>query len=102
MLVMAVFLNSLKRQFARSVLRRWKELNAPILARLADASGNLHFWQLGGGYDRNIHSEEEYHEKVKYIHLNPVRAGLVDDPVDWRWSSAGWYAGLPSLLAMDV
>jgi len=34
------------------------------------------------------------------MHMNPVRAGLVDRAVDWRWSSARWYieqksAGLP-------
>lgn len=23
---------------------------------------------------------------LRYIHLNPVRAGLVDDPADWPWS----------------
>jgi hypothetical protein len=31
----------------------------------------------------------EYHEKVQYIHLHPVRRGLVDKPEDWRWSSMG-------------
>ncbi|HOW51443.1 MAG TPA: transposase [bacterium] len=28
-----------------------------------------------------------------YIHLNPVRAGLVSDPGDWRWSSMAHYLG---------
>ena len=26
-------------------------------------------------------------ELIRYIHLNPVRAGMVDDPVDYEWSS---------------
>jgi putative transposase len=30
-------------------------------------------------------------EKLDYMHLNPVRAGLVTRAVDWRWSSAGYY-----------
>lgn len=25
---------------------------------------------------------------IRYIHMNPVRAGLVADPLDWPWSSA--------------
>ena len=25
------------------------------------------------------------------MHLNPVRAGLVDKAVNWQWSSARWY-----------
>ena len=27
-------------------------------------------------------------QKVNYIHLNPVRAGLVERVIDSRWSSA--------------
>ena len=26
-------------------------------------------------------------EKLKYIHRNPVKRGLVDRPEDWAWSS---------------
>ena len=32
-------------------------------------------------------------ELVRYIHLNPVRAGLVADPQDYAWSSHGVYLG---------
>lgn len=32
-------------------------------------------------------------ELVRYIHLNPVKAGLVARPEDWRWSSHGAYLG---------
>ena len=31
---------------------------------------------------------------VRYIHQNPVRAGLVEDAVDYRWSSHRAYLGL--------
>lgn len=27
------------------------------------------------------------HTKIEYLHANPVRRGLVDDPSDWMWSS---------------
>jgi len=49
------------------------------------------FWQQGGGYDRNIVNGKTLDLTVEYIHNNPVRRGLVTDPVDWRWSSARWY-----------
>jgi hypothetical protein len=26
-------------------------------------------------------------QKLNYIHLNPVRAGLCKHPAEWRWSS---------------
>jgi len=45
-------------------------------------------------FDRALRTLQEYHEKVEYIHLNPVRAGLVAHPQDWRWSSFPEYAGL--------
>ncbi|HEX7895583.1 MAG TPA: hypothetical protein VF447_15395, partial [Terriglobales bacterium] len=31
-------------------------------------------------------------EKIRYIHRNPVRRGLVKNPEDWRWSSFRAYA----------
>lgn len=32
---------------------------------------------------------------VRYIHLNPVRAGMVGEPAAWRWSSHRAYLGAP-------
>lgn len=32
---------------------------------------------------------------IRYIHLNPVRAGLVRDPLQYSWSSHRNYVGLP-------
>lgn len=43
---------------------------------------------------RHPRTVKEYHEKVEYIHLNPVRAGLVGHAGDWRWSSFHEYAGM--------
>jgi REP element-mobilizing transposase RayT len=34
---------------------------------------------------------------VRYIHLNPVRAGLVEEPADYPWSGHRAYLGLESL-----
>ena len=33
-------------------------------------------------------------EVCRYVDLNPVRAGLVDDPAAWRWSSCRLHLGL--------
>src|SRR6266436_2334330 len=51
------------------------------------------FWQSGGGYDRNITEPATLWQVVEYVHLNPVRRGLVARAEEWRWSSARWYAG---------
>ncbi len=44
------------------------------------------FWQPRY-YDFNVHSEAKHVEKLRYIHRNPVKRGLVTRPEDWRWSS---------------
>jgi putative transposase len=28
---------------------------------------------------------------IDYIHLNPVRKGLVEQASGWHWSSAAWF-----------
>jgi REP element-mobilizing transposase RayT len=43
-----------------------------------------------------IFSEGMFLEKLNYIHLNPVRAGLVEDASDYRWSSARIWQGRPT------
>src|SRR5271157_2221005 len=48
----------------------------------------------GRFFDRALRTVKEYHEKVEYIHLNPVKRGLVQKPEDWKWSSMREYAGV--------
>ena len=42
-------------------------------------------------YPFNVFTEKKLVEKLDYMHLNPVRRGLVSRAVDWKWSSARWY-----------
>jgi putative transposase len=49
------------------------------------------FWQKRY-YDRNVRDEREFGEKLRYIHRNPVKRGLVQKPEDWKWSSFRHYA----------
>ncbi len=63
---------------------------------------SLRFWQRGGGYDRNMRSPSDVHEKIKYIHENPVRRGLVRNPEDWPWpSAADWILQKPGPVPID-
>jgi REP-associated tyrosine transposase len=50
-----------------------------------------HFWQTRF-YDFNVWSAVKHTEKVRYIHRNPVRRGLVAEPEQWSWSSYRAYA----------
>jgi len=92
---MTRFLQALKRPVSAAVIGRWREIDADrVLRRVTDAKGKPHFWQRGGGYDRNICSESQLLEKIDYIHANPVRRELVKDLSEWPWSSARRYLGL--------
>jgi len=50
-----------------------------------------HFWQKRY-YDFNIRNDPQFVEKLRYIHRNPVKAGLCERPEDWEWSSFRHYA----------
>ena len=41
-------------------------------------------------------------ELVRYIHLNPVRAGLVDEPLDYPWTGHRAYLGKAQLLWLST
>jgi len=89
----ATVLYRLKRNVAKEIVGRWREAGVQSLSKITDPNGKVRFWQPGGGYDRNIVSDDEMREKIEYIHANPVRRGLVKSPTGYRWSSAKWYAG---------
>jgi len=86
-------LRGLKMSVAKRVIEQWKILHAPILGRIADATGRPRFWQKGGGFDRNVRDEAEFAREVRYIHRNPVERGLVQRPEDWPWTSVRWWMG---------
>jgi putative transposase len=102
------FLKSVKKgvsQRAMSLLR--KEERSDWLERLTHRypGGKVErrFWQPGGGYDRNIVTQKALLSSIRYIHANPVRRGLVQNPLDWEWSSARWWEGDRDVkLAMDA
>ena len=48
------------------------------------------FWQPRY-YDFNVWSERKRVEKLRYLHRNPVKRGLVAAPEDWAWSSFRHY-----------
>jgi REP element-mobilizing transposase RayT len=45
-----------------------------------------------------VHGNQFMNSKIKYIHENPVRAGIVEKAEDYLYSSARNYAGLDGVL----
>jgi putative transposase len=99
-------LTTLKQSVSKRALL-WLRANAPgFLRRLEDIQPNgkrtHRFWLRGGGYDRNLRSVADIHEKIDYIHANPVRRGLAGTPEAWRWSSSrAWLSGKDEPIAVD-
>ena len=73
------------------VVKSIKTSSMILINRRREESGEL--WQ-GRFFDRALRTVQEYNEKVEYIHLNPVKAGLVQRSRDWRWSSVNEYSGM--------
>ena len=42
-------------------------------------------------YDFNVWSTKKRVEKLRYMHRNPVKRGLVESPEQWGWSSYRFY-----------
>jgi len=81
------FLHGWKRMSSYRI-RQWYAAQAPHY--FADFGPGDRFWQAKS-YCFQIYSDAKLQQKLDYIHLNPVRAGLVLRATDWRWSSARWY-----------
>ena len=83
-------LASLKLSVTRKAVN-WLRKNRPsFLSHMEQREGGRlyhRFWLRGGGHDRNLRSATDVHEKIRYIHANPVRRGLAARPEDWPWSS---------------
>jgi len=51
----------------------------------------IHIWQ-DENYDHIIRNEKDYFEKLYYLIMNPLEAGLVERPEDYKWL---FYKGMP-------
>ena len=63
-----------------------KGYTAHQINALQNARGRV-FWQ-DESYDHWARDEDELYRIIEYIEMNPVKAGLCNDPADWPWSSA--------------
>ena len=74
---LASFMRDLKKYVAQKVAPDLGLLDSPL-------------WEQR--YDRvAIFSDDIFHTKLSYIHNNPVKADLSNQPEEWYWSSASDY-----------
>ena len=88
----SVVMQAIKQGFARRLLARLRWLEQP--RQLSLWSGPVErgrIWQPRF-YDFVVFSEKKRVEKLRYMHGNPVKRGLVLEPKQWRWGSYRHYA----------
>ena len=77
---------------------------AKLQHAVRDRNYRYSLWQT----EKNVYpifSEKLFMQKVNYIHNNPVRAGLVERAIDYKWSSARIWQRCPledEPLLMDI
>ena len=81
----------LKQRTARALLPKIRKQDARQARIFAELPGREPFWQARF-YDFNVWTDRKKGEKLRYMHENPVKRGLVVAPEDWRWSSCRFYA----------
>jgi REP element-mobilizing transposase RayT len=86
---MSVLIGDFKRFTSRQIAE-YLQLESPLLFKKCKAFAykgqNYAIWQETFRSEV-IYREEFLRQKVDYIHMNPVRRGLVKNPDDWRYSS---------------
>ena len=80
-----VLISLLKVVSLSEILHSWRSFSSNEINKLFNRKGQL--W-MPEYFDRYIRDQEHFNNVVNYIHNNPVKAGLVDDPTHYRWSSA--------------
>src|SRR5215467_1330420 len=79
----------LKQRTARALLPKAKRRD-PRKRELLEEQTRRAFWQARF-YDFNVWTAKKRVEKLRYMHRNPVKRGLVQSPEQWRWSSYRHY-----------
>jgi len=101
-------IQAFKSYTARSIIDYFTERkNISILEKLRynklrhKTKSDYQLWQEGS-HPEEIANDAMMHQKVEYIHNNPVRRGYVDEARDWRYSSARNFEGKQGLVNVQI
>jgi putative transposase len=84
-------MQAIKQGFARRLLIKLRAGNEPWPGNSRNtALDDGHIWQARF-YDFVVFTDEKRVEKLRYMHRNPVKRGLVREPWEWEWSSCRHY-----------
>ncbi len=93
------------------IIRKFKSYTARCIIDYLKAFNRRYFLSELKAYKHSKHKDSEYQiwqegvhpkqvsnlemmqQKIEYVHLNPVKAGFVELPEHWKYSSARSYLG---------
>ena len=81
--------------------REWMLERFAKAARLHSRNSTYQFWKHGN-HPKEIYTEKFLWSKLDYIHLNPVRSGIVEKASHYRYSSASNYVQGHGLLEVTL
>ena len=103
-------IRDLKRHTASTILkaiqspeesrRDWMMKRFEFAARSNIRNSDYQFW-IHDNHPEELITGKFTNQKLNCIHMNPVRAGFVEKPEDWLYSSASNYLCQQSLLEID-
>lgn len=103
-----------------SVMKEFKSFTGKRIIELLEEDGKawvlnqFSFWKKGHKSNSNyqvwqegfhpilIQTDKMLHEKIEYIHNNPVKRGLVASPEHWKYSSASNYLSHDGELNVEL
>jgi len=80
--------------------REWMLERFKLATESHSRNKNYQFWQYGN-HPEEIYTNKFMWSKLDYIHLNPVRAGIVEKASQYIYSSASNYVNDTGLLKID-
>jgi len=81
--------------------REWMLERFKLATATHSRNKNYQFWQYGN-HAEEIYTEKFMWSKLDYIHMNPVRAGIVLKVEDYNYSSASNYVNGNGIIAVEL
>lgn len=105
--VLGMFKEYTSKQIIKEIANNTQELRKESLLQMFNKAGskssNVNHYQFWQHDNRPIElwSKEVIQQKVEYLHNNPVKANLVAEQWEWKYSSAIDYFGGKGLIELD-
>ena len=93
----------LKEAIKNNIQESRKEWIIWMMERAGKKNGNNSNWQFWQQHNKplEIKDQEMFDKTLDYIHQNPVVAGFVTRPEDWKYSSARDFCGMRGLVELS-